>query len=83
MEQLKKEIIRFILTDNLEQASNLFSQHNNPELKDLAKLLDKIPSQSLPLAEWKSFSAESMLRPGLTRRSPATQSIWSFAARGK
>ena len=54
MEQLKKEIIRFILTDNLEQASNLFSQHNNPELKDLAKLLDKIPSQSLPLAEWKS-----------------------------
>ncbi|MBT4556037.1 MAG: hypothetical protein HOC42_00720, partial [Nitrospina sp.] len=54
MEQLKKEIIHFILNDNLEQADKLLAQSAPSELNDLAKLLNKTPRQSHPLSEWKS-----------------------------
>jgi len=54
MEHLKKEIIRFILTDNLEQAAKLLAKPTHPELKELANLLDQTPRNRVALAEWKS-----------------------------
>lgn len=54
MEHLKKEVIRFILTDNLEEASKLLAQSPHPDLAELAKLLDQIPKNRVPLAEWGS-----------------------------
>lgn len=54
MEQLKKKVIRFILTDNLEKASRLIAQSPHPDLTELAELLGKSPGNRVPLAEWDS-----------------------------
>ncbi len=43
MEHLKTEIIRFVLADNLENASKLIAQSAHPNLVELANLLDKTP----------------------------------------
>ena len=54
MEHLKKEIIRFILTDNLEQADKLIARSPHPDLENLANLLDKTPRNRVPLEGWDS-----------------------------
>ena len=48
------EIIRSILTDNLEQAGKFLAQSRYPELEELANLLDKTPRNRVPLARWNS-----------------------------
>ena len=48
------EIIRSILTDNLEQAGKFLAQARYPELEELANLLDKTPRNRVPLARWNS-----------------------------
>lgn len=54
MEQLKKEIIRCILTDNLEQAGKFLAQSKHSELEELANLLEKTPQNRVPLVGWNS-----------------------------
>lgn len=54
METLKKEIIRSILTDDLEQAGKLLAQFPNRGLEELTKLLDKTPRERVPFAGWCS-----------------------------
>ena len=54
MEHLKKEIIRSILVDNLEQAGELIAQSPHPDLVELANLLDNTHQKRVPLAGWNS-----------------------------
>ncbi len=54
MERLKKEIISYILTDNLGKADKLIAQSPHLDLGELANLLGKTSRNFIPIAGWSS-----------------------------